>query len=290
MTKEQEKFVKITEEYHNGNKQKAVEEAWEILSLYAWSLLHSKFECYSAYHEDMIQEAAMAVCEHLGEYNPTKCAPVTFFSRHILHGISTYINENINHVSYYYYKQIKAVREAEEQLRNEGKPLDIAAIASMTGLTPKAILKVNGMRGLVNLFTDQENNIEDFYKDSTLLDKVDSPETIVIQREKNTILSEALQTLPKREQQVIYLHFAEDRSLTVIGKEMGLTPEEVKTLYNRALIKLKDNFKLSTFYHDKIRVHRNTTISSNIVFAPIEESNNMMESIVIEDEEDITIL
>jgi RNA polymerase sigma factor (sigma-70 family) len=72
-----------------------------------------------------------------------------------------------------------------------------------------------------------------------------SPEMILIEEEesyfKRAIVKDALNDLTKRQREVIYLKFYQELSYAEISEIMDMKYQSVLNLFQRALIKLRDN-------------------------------------------------
>jgi RNA polymerase sigma-70 factor, ECF subfamily len=62
-----------------------------------------------------------------------------------------------------------------------------------------------------------------------------SPSEAASRREQTDLLARALDHLPAQEVQVLWLHYAEGHSFTVIGEHMGLSRKQIRVIWARGL-------------------------------------------------------
>ena len=80
-------------------------------------------------------------------------------------------------------------------------------------------------------------------------DRIESPEAIVINKEKHNAIMKVLNTLNEREREVIILRFGiedgQNKSLEEVGKICGVTKERIRQIEIKALRKLRHPFRQS---------------------------------------------
>ena len=80
-------------------------------------------------------------------------------------------------------------------------------------------------------------------------DRIESPEAIVINKEKHNEIMKVLNTLNEREREVIILRFGiedgQNKSLEEVGKICGVTKERIRQIEIKALRKLRHPFRQS---------------------------------------------
>ena len=80
-------------------------------------------------------------------------------------------------------------------------------------------------------------------------DRIESPETIVINKEKHNAIMKVLNTLNEREREVIILRFGiedgQNKSLEEVGEICGVTKERIRQIEIKALRKLRQPFRQS---------------------------------------------
>ena len=92
---------------------------------------------------------------------------------------------------------------------------------------------------------DDDTSIGDLIAD----DRIESPEAIVINKEKHNAIMKVLNTLNEREREVIILRFGiedgQNKSLEEVGKICGVTKERIRQIEIKALRKLRHPFRQS---------------------------------------------
>lgn len=84
-----EVFAELAEMAKSGEKEKiaiANETAWDLLKDLVYKIYHQSFK--AADLDDMRQEAALAICQYLPNYDKEKGMPSTYFTPHIKHAMA----------------------------------------------------------------------------------------------------------------------------------------------------------------------------------------------------------
>ena len=140
---------------------------------------------------------------------------------------------------------VRAVQDADlalsETLR---RPVTVAEIAAFSGLDEEKVRIALGAPGdTVSLDRpvgdDGDASLGDFVEDAQAID----PFVTVAESARREQLGQALSTLDQREQHVVVMRYGLDgnppRTLSDVGKHMGITRERVRQIEGRALGKLR---------------------------------------------------
>lgn len=94
-------------------------------------------------------------------------------------------------------------------------------------------------RAIVNLAIDAFRDRQRFAKLPIPPERVQDPSQEVERKTTDDILLAALQSLPLRERQAVYLRYFEDQTLAETTRLMGMHPVTLRVLIHRALGKLR---------------------------------------------------
>jgi RNA polymerase primary sigma factor len=142
---------------------------------------------------------------------------------------------------------LNKLKRAKRELTDEfGKEPGIPELAKETGLKEEQIKNLLQMVqetiSIEQSLSDSDSSIGDFLEDPH---EESSPEVVVLKRVLKDQISKVMDCLSDREKMIIQLRFGLDdgvpRSLSWIGKMMGITRERVRQIENRAIKKLQNN-------------------------------------------------
>jgi RNA polymerase sigma factor (sigma-70 family) len=147
---------------------------------------------------------------------------------------------------------VRTVQETELALHESNRRAPtVAEICEVSGLDPdKVAMALSAPGDTVSLDrpvgVDGEAQLGDFVEDEQATD----PFLVVVDGARRTELRKALELLDSRERKVVILRYGLDgglpRTLSAVGKMMGITRERVRQVENRALSKLRH----PTFQYD----------------------------------------
>ena len=147
---------------------------------------------------------------------------------------------------------VRTVQETELALQElNHRPPTVDEICAVSGLDPdKVLIALNTPGDTVSLDrpvgTDGEAQLGDFVEDEQAAD----PFLVAVDGARRKELRKALELLDLRERRVVMLRYGLDggvpRTLSAVGKMLGITRERVRQVENRALSKLRH----PTFQYD----------------------------------------
>lgn len=241
-------YKEIMKRYHSGNayeKEKATEEMLANLENYIKHFVYSKYGSYTKHMEDLLQEARLAVVQHLDEYNPEITKPNTFFTCHIKGRVSHFIHLNDSNVSDHYGASINKIKKAQSQLQAEGlDPNDVNLLHQYTGIRETTIEK-----SLQAMIANSGQSIN-AYENPEMLDaqiskKSETPEKIFIENETKLILDSALSKLTDIERKCIEMYYYDDLDYTKIANRLKIDVPSVKKFINHGMYALKHNKEIN---------------------------------------------
>lgn len=197
---------------------------------------------------DIKQDFAEKFYEKLDSYDPLKSAPTTFYVRYFREVISNYLSKNILHLSQYDARNSRKIAEAIQLFDSQGIQWTENMIADHTGLTLKVVKSTLQYRQNTNYA-----NIDD-EEFTQLASDMQSPEECVISQEQRRFLRQELsRTLTPNEWNVLIQRINPDgrkeKTFEAVRRETGLAMKETRTLYNRAISKLRCNRELCKFFN-----------------------------------------
>jgi RNA polymerase primary sigma factor len=138
----------------------------------------------------------------------------------------------------------KVLRVQRQMLQELEREPTIEELADRTGLLPERVREIQQI-SLDTLSLDSPVGDEDdsFLGDFVEDDRVDAPAEIAAKRSLSEALTQALEELSPREQEVMKLRFGLDegraRTLEEVGRQFGVTRERIRQIEAKTLAKLR---------------------------------------------------
>ncbi len=272
-------WLEIVEDFHSGSdfKQKrAKQRACDALKFFIVALMKRKYPTYIEKEgQDLIQSGYLGVIKHLGEYDPEKGAPTTFFDTHIEFEMQEWLNTSKNQSSRYYQTSNNKIQAAIRFFESNAIPYNDIKISERTGLP---ISTVKNTLAIANKAAALEINeeIKTGNGDETIVPQsFGTPEDEFIAREKNEVLYSCIsECLTITESAVLSLIFGLNGSTEValkdIAAQLGMSVNNVKTTQRKALEKLR-NSKLASLIGDKYENSENW-LEEDLSFFPTSDN------------------
>lgn len=243
-----EELVAVMNEYHNGNREKAVDTMVKSMKKYIMYLVTRKFSTYVNDREDLISEGVIGVLKGMADFNPEKGSPTTFFHSYIIHEIQGYIDTNIHKTTTHYASKIKKIQKSIAKLEAKGVDWNLQTIIVDTGESANTITSTMEIINNSNVmhydnFDAIEERINDFGA---------SPEDLFILGEQNEAVSKALENLSEEERIVISLwsgYVGSGLSIKKIEETTGF--KGVQRIKTRAARKMKNTLKKHPYFQER---------------------------------------
>ena len=253
--------IAVMEMYHSGDnelKAKATEMIINQLEGFIRHTINKKYPTYAyQYTEDMISNANIAILTDLPKYDPAKGKLTTFFYLPIVHALQEFLDVMVNHTTTHYSTNLNKILKVINKLENEGKPWNIQILRNETGLREETIKRC---LNLVQYKNEAYFETEDFL-DSQVGGFTESPEDILIEKERDTALYESLLKLDKTERMAMILFYGVGRKSKMSYKNtaeaLGIKIDEVKKCIKHGQSKLQADKKLKAIYKSNLKNHIN---------------------------------
>jgi RNA polymerase sigma factor (sigma-70 family) len=172
--------------------------------------------------EDLRQDGAIGLMKAIAKFDPNRGVPFTAFARHYIRGAifdSSEITRDLARRQEEIHRRIKqADNELTKTLRRNPT---IEELAEKTRLTRKQIRNALDARGIAFPESVSEEDLTD--------------EVELSQAEKNILIHEALSKLDEKEREIVRLHYLEDQPHEKIAEKLGIIPDEVIRIRQRAI-------------------------------------------------------
>lgn len=246
LTAEEEK--KLATAYQSGDKQAKEKLVSSNLRLVIMAAKHYSTRC-SMYFEDLVQEGNIGLLRAVESYNPTLGWR---FSTYAMHWIKQAISRAILnssrtiripiHIQELQSKYNKAQREFMNKNNREATTAEVAKILNID------IKKIKEIEELVkepislstSLNDEDDGTVEDLVADPS----AENPENRIDNELLGKALSELLESLNKREKEIIIARYGLNgqgaKTLDQLGTEYGLTKERIRQIEQSALHKLRN--------------------------------------------------
>ena len=220
----------------------AIQEMMSRVNGFIGHMIDKHFAVYKKqYYDDMFSEGSIAVVEEMGRFDPDKGTLTTFFTRYILHRISNFIDAEINRSTPYYSNIMNAIKDAKKYFDELHVQPTISDIALHTGLSVKKV--EDGLKRIEA--TNEQYYAVDSDLDAMVKKSFESPEDDILRKERIETLRQALSDLEERDRLILGMRFGvdneEQKSYSMIGKALGMHPNQVMRSVNRSIRILSAN-------------------------------------------------
>lgn len=253
-------WQQLVNDYHSGDTEKkaqAAEAACRALKYYVIKIMQRKYHSYIEREgKDLIQSGYLGIIEHLGEYDPLKGAPTTFFDFHIMQAMQMWLNVSTNQSSIHYQTANNKIQAAIRYFQANEIPYDNIKIAERTGLPLATIENTLAVVNKASALEIKEEIKTGDGEETIRLEAFGSPEDECISKEKKEILMMSIRKYLDPEEQFTIIHLfgignCEPCSLKEVAARLNVTFAHVKTLQRKALKKLASSGELSALVSDR---------------------------------------
>lgn len=253
-------WQQLINDYHSGDatkKMQAADAACRALKYYVIKIMQRKYHSYIEREgKDLIQSGYLGIIEHLGEYDPSKGAPTTFFDFHIMQAMQMWLNVSTNQSSIHYQTANNKIQAAIRYFQSNEIPYDNIKIAERTGLPLATIENTLAVVNKASALEIKEEIKTGNGEETIRPEAFGSPEDECITKEKKEILLMSIRKYLDPEEQYTIIHLfgignCEPCSLKEVAARLNVTFTHVKTLQRKALKKLANSCELSALVSDR---------------------------------------
>lgn len=211
--------------------------------------------------DDLTQEGYIALQEAAERYDPEGGASfATYAFEHIYRSLQNYLRDN-QHLIHFSAdmsaKVLKYKRISEVYSKTTGEPVTKESLAVLLNVSHEqaaAIIQAASMTALRAL-SDPLQGTEDMTLEDTVPDQTDQIGQLteaLSDQKVNRQLWECVDKLGKRKAKILREHYQEQRTLSSIAEDVGVTPERIRQEHAaaiRSLRRMKTVRKISEYYN-----------------------------------------
>lgn len=196
--------------------------------------------------DDMINIGVIGLMDAIKKYDKSKNVPFEAYASLRIRGAvldelrraGPVSRDRINKLNQYY-----ATKE-ELEMKNQTSPSE-EEICQEMGIDQEELSKIHEtVHSLSNVSLESTiftNDSSDMYlKDIIQDNSVESPEEVLLKKERKRLLKEAVEQLDEREQLILNLYYVEELTLREIAYILDISTPRVSQIHGKILIKLKD--------------------------------------------------
>lgn len=243
--KDDKPYVKWMEDYHSGDPEKKQMAVTNMcLWLEKWVNVYArKYHTTVCDQDDLVQEGMLAIIKHMDRYDPSKFAPITYFTTYIHGAMHDYIAKQQglkrNDIT-----NKNKIERAIQELKEMGQKVSIDNIVRLTDdritrevvFNNMAVFRASSEQIRIDKETENDYNVLDGFAQNT-----ETPEQVYEEKERQEIVTKALSKLTEEEQAVILSLFFEENTVAETMKKLSLTSSQVKKHRTSAYIKLQNS-------------------------------------------------
>lgn len=279
-------FNIIMEDFQSGDPTRiarAKEDACENLKGFIIYMIMRNFWTYCRNNfYDLLQCGFIGVIKGMDVYDPTRTKPTTFFKTYIKSEISRYITEFLNHSTVHYASALNKINRAIRYFEANNIEYNDITLAEYTGISLTSVREALASKEAaisVNFQDELEN--EPGVSSGVATSMICNPETAVEVAEKESIISNAINSLSPIEREIIldYYGFNGDRlSLREIAENLGITTQQAKVYHQSAISSLYFNSSLDEYANKTVK---NNWLFDNLITFPAPETEEEKETEIV---------
>ena len=197
----------------------------------------------SADREDLISAGMLGLVEAAHRYDESRGASfVTFVYRRIKGAVVDYLRRN-DFLSKSARGRLQRLRQAAREFRaDRGRSPSVPELAEIVDLPEETVVKFLGYQrwdnvgSLASRCTDGEG--DSVALSQLIAGETTTPDDKLEHRERIEELTEAIQKLPERQQELIVLYYHEELYMKEIAEIFGVSESRISQLHTRALYEL----------------------------------------------------
>ena len=235
--------------YHDETSHKtALSLAYQMYESHVLSVIRSCYSTYSSEHwEDMRQDGMVGMLKALERFDPKRAKFTTFSKKYIINGITKHCNFIRNSSSTYYNNMDKEIEAAIQRLDQMGFEKSDYNIYILTGISPDIVRQERSYMERTKFKyidageADTEKSSEDM-----------NPDVAAVTNDNNRVLYQAIGRLPNDQATVLKLKYFSGYKPQQISDELGIKPNVVKSLLNKAMTALNGDPMMKRHFRDRL--------------------------------------
>lgn len=237
-------------------------------------------------YQDMFQCGCIGLLNAMKSYDCKRGAFTTFSISFIRHEINAWINYFSNDSTVHYTKLQNRINEAVRELEGQGIQPTAPKISILTELKPETVQReLKFMERIKFLHLDDPSESE---TQELSVGYTESPEHVLINKEKNEALLSALKGLPEEIREVLVRRFDLEQTIDTIAKRTSeslgryISIGQVKNYIQKGLGMLRSNTLLKTEYPERISKQEREVLRYMVIQTPptTEEINQEIDDLI----------
>lgn len=193
--------------------------------------------------DDLVHAGTMGLFEAAGKYEESKEIAFAAYAKHRIRGA---ILDSLRQIDWAsrdarkQYKQVqKVTRELTSRLQRTPTQAEIAEAMGLDERRWQALMMDFRNIGLANFRQAERTNGDDMPVREVPASPSCAPDTVFAQSEAREKLNRAMNTLPKRYQEVVKMYYENDMTMKEIGGLLGVNESRVSQIHKAALAKMQ---------------------------------------------------
>lgn len=212
--------------------------------LYIAEIVAKKFTNRGVEYEDLLQVASVALVKAIERFDPNRGIKFSSFATPSLVGeIKNYFRDKtrVLHISRRDSEQLLKLTEAKNKLGTKGEQVKPGDIAEMMGVSEDRVLELMEMQHAAAVISME--NFSGDEEESTLSDFVGEDDKGFSDIENKDFLKYSLGKLSKKEQQIIYERFWNEKSQKQVAELLGVSQMYISRYEKKILSKMQELYK-----------------------------------------------
>ena len=212
--------------------------------LYIAEIVAKKFTNRGVEYEDLLQVASVALVKAIERFDPERGIKFSSFATPSLVGeIKNYFRDKtrVLHISRRDSEQLLKLTEAKNQLSCKGDNVKPADLAKAMGISEERVLELMEMQHAASVISME--NFSGDEEEATLSDFVGQDDRGFSDIENKDFLKYSLSKLSKKEQQIIYERFWNEKSQKQVAEQLGVSQMYISRYEKKILSKMQELYK-----------------------------------------------
>ena len=235
-------------------------------------------------YEDILMEGQLAIQANIQAYDPMKAPPLAYFEKHVLHGITVYVQTQLMGSTRVTEQNANRIRKAMQALKQQGVPENVitpAMLSRKTGLPVKTvedIISIKSRQGTVPMPED---------KTIASRDPTEDPAKAYDINTRSKDINDALSLLKPVERDIVERVVMGREAISEVAADYELNPIEAASILDRALRDLRTNKTLQQYDDVKKDKSLRPKKESPIPFLGVRKGENFLKYFNTDESSDV---